>query len=116
MIKGLDPKSETYKDTKKMLFSLNEILSENDPTFMQSRQSYQEFLNNPSLEKKKVNKGESICAEIEYQNNIRFIEHNSIEKNKNNFQGAELSPHNKTSNASTTDENVSYSKQQKMSD
>ena len=94
MIKGLDPKSETYKDTKKMLFSLNEILSENDPTFMQSRQSYQEFLNNPSLEKKKLNKGEIIRAETEYQNNIRFIEHNSLEKNKKNFQDSELSPQN----------------------
>ena len=34
MIKGIDPGSETHKDTKKMLFSLGEILTKNDPSYV----------------------------------------------------------------------------------
>jgi hypothetical protein len=54
MIKGIDPGSETHKDTKKMLFSLGEILTKNDPSYVQTRLTYQEFLNDPSMKKKAV--------------------------------------------------------------
>ena len=75
MIKGIEPSSETYKDTKKMLFSLGEILTKNDPSYVQSRLTYQEFLNNPSMKKKAPSKNEQNSAEKTFNENIRFIEH-----------------------------------------
>lgn len=56
MIKGINPQNETYHDTKKMLLSLDEILTQNDPTYMQSRLTYLEFLKDPFMKKKMASK------------------------------------------------------------
>ena len=46
MIGGIDPKSKTHKDTKKMLASLLEIYKKNEPEFSSKFISYEKFQEN----------------------------------------------------------------------
>jgi len=77
MIKGIDPLSETHRDTKKMLFSLGEILTKNNPDYMKSRITYQEFLNDPSFKKKPELETEDNTVKKTFSDNIRFIENHT---------------------------------------
>lgn len=74
MIKGIDPKNDTYNDTKQKLFALGEVTANSDPNYMQSRLTYQEFLKDPTQKKVLKDQTEEGLAQAEFSSNIRFIE------------------------------------------
>jgi hypothetical protein len=67
MIKGINPKSENYKDTRKMLFSLNDICELAEPGFQQKRLTYDEFLTDPFGKKKEKPKLDPMDEDEEYK-------------------------------------------------
>lgn len=75
MMKGIDPTSETYKDTRQMFYSLRDILEANDPDFMESRITYQEFLQDPFGLKKQQIDPDNIDEDAEYKTMLKFVDY-----------------------------------------
>lgn len=87
MMSGIDPKSETHKDTKNMLFSLRDILEQANPDWLKSRITYLEFLKDPWQKKSSDLKKETEQTK-ELHSMVKFIEiTEQILDNKDKYTG-----------------------------
>ena len=87
MMSGIDPKSETHKDTKNMLFSLRDILEQANPDWLKSRITYLEFLKDPWQKKSSDLKKETEQTK-ELHSMVKFIEiTEQILGNKDKYTG-----------------------------
>ena len=91
MLEGINPNHETHKDTKKMLFSLRDIIDKSNPEWKNSRMTYLEFLKDP-WQKTKTREVKDSEQENEYLSMIKFIELTEviIDKKKNESSNPKL--------------------------
>lgn len=74
MIGGIDPKSKTHRDTKKMLESLLEICKKNEPDFSNKFISYEKFQENTNQLRVDEDR-ENSDSELKTTTNLRFIDY-----------------------------------------